>query len=192
MTLLKINKHIQEIKSKLLMKDTKIDLLNTEVKTAYTIIHSLQQRINELELQKKIQDEQMEVTEHANMDLLRSWVNEQLKTIPSECEIYCGLYDILEGKTPENILDCVGYLISDFKEKNNKMKINVCQIVPVPLSLEIQCNISDYNEQSLKWGEANGVGIVKTTPEFTLGTGSVDELCFEDEENKPILLNRLE
>ena len=88
MTLLKINKHIQEIKSKLLMKDTKIDLLNTEVKTAYTIIHSLQQRINELELQKKIQDEQMEVTEHANMDLLRSWVNEQLKTIPSECEIY--------------------------------------------------------------------------------------------------------
>ena len=113
MTLLKINKHIQEIKSKLLMKDTKIDLLNTEVKTAYTIIHSLQQRINELELQKKIQDEQMEVTEHvatpprcfllrdtntrrvhrsdlhntcsvktierANMDLLKSLVNEQLK-----------------------------------------------------------------------------------------------------------------
>ena len=225
MTLLKVNKDIETIMLKLHTKDTEIDLLNTEVKTAYTIIQHLQQRVSELELQVKNQDSQQEAIDHvatssrclllgdsnvrrvlrsdlhencsvktvarANMDLLRCWVNEQLKATPGECEIYCGLYDILEGKTPENILDCLGSLVSDLKERNSNMVINVCQIVPVPVSVEVQCSISDYNEQLVKWGEANGVGVVKTTPEFTLGTGSVDELCFEDEENRTILMNRL-
>lgn len=225
LTLLKINKDIETIMSKLCTKEEEIDLLNTEVKTAYTIIQHLQERISELELQIKKQDSQQEAIENvaaplqclllgdtntrrvqrsdlhdkcsvktvarANMDLLRCWVNEQLKVTPSECEIYCGLYDILEGKSPENILDSLGYLVSDLKEINCNMKINVCQVVPVPVSMEIQRTISDYNELLFKWGEANGIGIVKTTPDFTLGTGNVDELCFEDEENKPILLNRI-
>lgn len=162
---------------KLPTKDSEIDLLNTEVNTAYTIIQHLQQRISDLELQMKKQDSQL-VTEHAtttkcpllgdtnirrvqrsdlqehcsvktvvctNMDLLRCWVSEQLKVIPNECEIYCGLYDILEGKHPENILDCLGYLISDLKERSSDMKINVCRIVPVPVSPEIQSKISEYN-----------------------------------------------
>lgn len=222
-TLQKMSKNIETIMLKLLTKDTEIDLLNTEVKTAYTVIQHLQQRINELELQMRKHDPQ-QLTEHvttakclllgdtnirrvqrsdlqdncsvktvvrADMDLLRSWVKEKLKEIPNECVIYCGLYDILEGKLPENVLDCLGYLISDLKERKSDMKIIVCQIVPVPVALEIQGKISEYNGQLLKWGEANGVGIVKTTPDFMLGTGSVDELCFENEENEPIVLNRL-
>lgn len=54
----------------------------------------------------------------ANMDHLICWVNEQLKVTPSECEIYCGLYNILEGKPPENILDSLGYLVSDLEQKS--------------------------------------------------------------------------
>lgn len=52
-SLLKISRDIEAIMSKLETKDNEIDLLSTEVKTAYTIIEHLQQRINELELQTK-------------------------------------------------------------------------------------------------------------------------------------------
>lgn len=48
-----------------------------------------------------------------------------------------------------------------------------------------------YNEQLLEWGETNGVNIVKTAPEFTLGTGNVDEWCFDIEDRKPCILNRM-
>ena len=36
----------------------------------------------------------------------------------------------------------------------------------------------------------NGVFVINTLPVFTLGTGEVDDICFDDEENVP-LLNRL-
>ncbi|KAK3888610.1 hypothetical protein Pcinc_007336 [Petrolisthes cinctipes] len=41
----------------------------------------------------------------ANMDLLRSWVNEKLNRIPLECVIYGGMYDIHHDVAPEIILD---------------------------------------------------------------------------------------
>ena len=88
-------------------------------------------------------------------------------------------------------LDHLGSLISDLKEKNSEMKIHVCQVVPVPEPLEIQAKVKYYNEQLLEWGETNGVNIVKTAPEFTLGTGNVDEWCFDKEDKKPCILNRL-
>ncbi|MPC95654.1 hypothetical protein E2C01_090874 [Portunus trituberculatus] len=47
--LMHITNEIKIIKSKLATKDMKIDLLNTEVKTAYHTIEQLQQRVTELE-----------------------------------------------------------------------------------------------------------------------------------------------
>ena len=128
---------------------------------------------------------------HANIDLLRSWVTEQLQSVPSECVILGGVYDIFDELSPDIILDHLGSLISDLKEKNNEMKIRVCQVVPVPEPQEIQAKVKYYNEQLLEWGEANGINIVKTAPEFTLGTRNVDEWCFDIEDKKPCILNRM-
>lgn len=214
---------IKLIKSKLEIKDSEIELLNAEVKTAYCTIHLLQQRIADLEHENKSrpQDAASDATAsteclllgdtntqrvlrsdlgdkcrvktiaHANIDLLRSWVTEKLQSAPSECVILGGVYDILEELPAEIILDHLGSLISDLKEKNSEMKIHVCQVVPVPEPQEFQAKVKYYNDRLIEWGEANGVNIVKTAPEFILGTGNVDEWCFDIENRKPCTLNRM-
>lgn len=127
----------------------------------------------------------------ANMDLLRSWVAERLVKAPSECVIYNGTYDLLEDQTPEIILDNLGALISDLKEKNVNMNIYVCQIVPSPMCEEMHAKMEEYNEHLLKWGKANGVNIIETVSSFSLGTGEVDDLCFDLKQDSNSLLNRL-
>ena len=127
----------------------------------------------------------------ANMDLLRSWVAERLVKAPSECVIYNGTYDLLEDQTPEIILDNLGALISDLKEKNVNMNIYVCQIVPSPMCEEMHAKMEEYNEHLLKWGKANGVSIIETVSSFSLGTGEVDDLCFDLKQDSNSLLNRL-
>ena len=211
---------------KLETKDLEIELLDTEMKAAYTTIETLQQRVSELEqqilkgnkqcnqvvsppssvnclllgdtnLQRVLRSDlgatcSVKTITGANMDLLRSWVIEKLHRSPSECVIYCGLYDILRDVTPEKILDNLGLLISDLKEKNSDMKISVCQIVPVPMSQETETKIDDYNRHLEKWGESNGVTVIKTVPSFRLGTGDIDDLCFETaKDNELLVLNRI-
>ncbi|KAK3855973.1 hypothetical protein Pcinc_037657 [Petrolisthes cinctipes] len=127
----------------------------------------------------------------ANMDLLRCWINEKLSHIPSECILYNGITDILEEKSPTTILNNLGLLIADLKETNSDMKVRVCQIVPPPSPQEIQAKIHDYNEQLIKWGEANGIDVIKTVPSFTMSTGEIDDLCFETKISPYPTLNRL-
>lgn len=180
LTVLKINKDLKTTMSKLWTKE-EIDLLDTKVKTAYTVFQHLQEWISKLELQIKKYGSQQEATENgatpftclllgdtsirriqrsdlhdrcyvktvalANVDLLRCWVNEQLKVTSSECEIYYGLYDILYWKPPENNLGSLGFVVSALRERHCNMKINVCQSVSVSVSSETQYTISDYNEQ---------------------------------------------
>lgn len=105
--------------------------------------------------------------------------------------LYCGVHGIIEGSTPENILDNLGSLISDLKEKNNKMKTYVCQVVPTPMSQDIQAKIADYNEHLTKWGDTNGLAIIKTALSFKLGTGELDDLCCNMEIGNISALNRL-
>ena len=62
------------------------------------------------------------------MDLLRRWLKEKLSFIPSDCVLYCGLYDINDGSCNDSILDNLGSLISDLKDKNNTVNINVYQV----------------------------------------------------------------
>lgn len=49
----------------------------------------------------------------------------------------------------------------------------VCQVVPTIASQELQAKVCDYNEHLLKWGESNGVTIIKTELAFRLGTGKI-------------------
>ena len=72
------------------------------------------------------------------------------------------------------------------------MKIYACEVVPLPVSHEMQTKVHDYNEHLEKWCATNGVTVIKTVPTFKLGTGDIDDLCFETATDKaPLLLNRL-
>lgn len=220
----KVTQDISIIMRKLETKDNEIELLNTEIKTAYSLIETLQRRICHLETRAR-RDEQHEdgtattssplqclllgdtnlkrvrrsdlgdncsvrTVTRANMDLLSSWASEKLTWFPSHCVIYCGLYDIIDGKNPNSIYDSLGSLISNLKDKNSNVEIYVCEIAPVLMSQEIETKIIDYNENLSEWGKQNGVRIVKTAPVLSLGNGEIDDLCFE-EENQIQLLNRL-
>lgn len=99
--------------------------------------------------------------------------------------------DISEGMSPKNILNILGSLINDLRAKNSKMEIYICQVSPVPSPLEIQCKISEYNDHLMKWGELNGVNIIQTAPCHTIGTGEVDDFCFEKDNKLNYILSRL-
>lgn len=71
------------------------------------------------------------------------------------------------------------------------MKVYVCQIVPPPMSQEIQAKTEDYNEHLTKWGETNDTNEIKTVPTFRLGTSEIDDLCFDIENDSYSTLNRL-
>ena len=51
--------------------------------------------------------------------------------------------------------------------------------------------IEDYNKHLLNLNETNGINIIKTVPSFRLGTGELDELCFDLKHDSHSLLNRL-
>ncbi len=226
----KIATDVETIINKLKVKDDEIELLNVEIKTAYTLIDLLMKRVDELEkketnkvesfnrkantqeeilatpnkclllgdtnLRKVRQSDlgdncSVKTIPEANIDLLRSWVCEQLHIIPSECIIYCGLFDIIEGVSPENILSSIATLISDLRVKNNVMEISICQVAPVPSPQTLQCKIAEYNEHLTRWAELNGVKVIKTSTCHTLGTGEVDDLCFEKENKANTILSRL-
>ncbi|KAK3889699.1 hypothetical protein Pcinc_006265 [Petrolisthes cinctipes] len=209
---------IENIKAKLHTKDLEIDLLNTEVKTAFETITALQQRVDDLEqklcpnsreqpqapnnnplpphclllgdinLRRVLRsdlDENCSVrTIHgSNFDLLRSWISEKLNWTPTECVIYSGIHDIIDESPSENILDNLGSLISDLKDKNYEMNIYVCQVVPPTTVQQFKDQIETYNEHLLKRGESNGISIIKTPPHFRLSTGEQDDMCFDGDDN---------
>ncbi len=226
----KIATDVETIINKLKVKDDEIELLNVEIKTAYTLIDLLMKRVDELEKKETNKKESInrkantqeeilaipnkclllgdtnlrrvrqsdlgdncsvKTIPEANIDLLRSWVCEQLHIIPSECIIYCGLFDIIDGISLENILSSLATLISDLRVKNNLMEISICQVAPVPSPQTLQCKIIEYNEHLTRWAELNGVRVIQTSTCHTLGTGEVDDLCFEKENKANSILSRL-
>lgn len=56
------------------------------------------------------------------MDLLKCWLSDQFNWIPQKCILYGGggggIQDILDGVSPNVILDNLGALVSTLKEKN--------------------------------------------------------------------------
>ena len=127
----------------------------------------------------------------ANVDLIRSWVSEKLNWKPTRCFLVCGIHDILEGETSSNILDSIGTVITELKNKNENMEINICQLVPTLRVNELEDIINYYNNQLLEWSTDNGVSVIKCELSFKLGTGEVDELCFHQEhEHSGVFSNR--
>jgi len=130
----------------------------------------------------------------ANVDLLKCWVEEKLNWSPTRCILYCGLQDILEDASPTTILDNVGMLISILKQRCDNMEFYICQLVPTLKEGNLNDKILSFNEQLMDWSHSNGVSIIKTDLPFRLGTGDLDELCFDvqdGEEFSGVLLNRL-
>ncbi|KAK4294401.1 hypothetical protein Pmani_032972 [Petrolisthes manimaculis] len=127
----------------------------------------------------------------ANMDRLRCWVNEKLRKSPSDCIIYCGTNDTIEENSSAKILDNLGALISELKEKNNSINVYVCNVVPYSTHEDIQERIEGFNNDVVKWAETNGIPVIDTVPTFTLGTGELDDLCFDKKTGLHSTLNRL-
>lgn len=98
---------------------------------------------------------QIKTVKGSNIDMQRQWVHKFLKVIPTECIIYSGMYDILNNVSTDVILDNLGYLISDLKDKNNNIKTYVCQIVPMPIPHAAQTKVVEYNEQLVEWCRHN-------------------------------------
>lgn len=127
----------------------------------------------------------------ANTDLLTCWVSEKLNWTPARCILYCGFHDILENITAATILDRLGTLVAELKQRNENMEIFVCQLVST-VKEDLRDKIDHYNIQLTEWCSTNGVSLIKTDQSFTLGTGEVDEMCFGvPGDDSDLLLNRL-
>lgn len=127
----------------------------------------------------------------ANIDLMRDWVKEQLQWTPDTCVIYGGMFDLLEGSDVNDIITHLSALICELKNRNDEMNVFVCQPVSFPHNESMQTKISDLNEQIKKWSEINEIAIINPDLHFKLGTGEVDESCFQVHYQKNYaLLNR--
>ena len=96
-----------------------------------------------------------------NCDLISSWVAEKLNWIPSNCVLVCGTQDIIEGETPSNVLDKLGSLISELKQVNENMVINICQLGPTLRTNEFEETIVYFNEQLEEWCKENGINMIR-------------------------------
>ena len=238
MSLQKIISDINELKEKVMIKDTEIGELNDMLKTAYVTINKLSDRVTVLEDQVRQrgegnlqspshsttyqssstnprppertlllgdtnlcfvratdigQDCSIRTIKDANVDLMKCWVEEKLNWTPTRCILYCGFQDILDDVTPSTILDNVGMLISNLKQKYENVEISICQLVPTMREDGLKDRISTYNNQLMQWSSTNGVAVINTDLPFRLGTGEVDEMCYDinGEEHSSDFLNRL-
>jgi len=120
----------------------------------------------------------------ANLDLVTSWVADRLEYSVKECIIYCGIQDLLEKNSKiETILDSLGALITELKNKNENVVVKVCELVPTPKSNELKFKIEQYNLKLTEWCATNGVPLISTELHFRLGTGEVDVNCFVADDN---------
>lgn len=72
------------------------------------------------------------------------------------------------------------------------MEVYEYQVVSTFVSQELEARVCDDCEHLLKWGETKGVEIIKSELAFRLGTGEIEELCFDQLEDDLVsFLNRL-
>lgn len=128
----------------------------------------------------------------ADIDLTKCWIAEKLNWTPKYCILYCGLQDILDRSSLEDIFDRLGSLVTSLKQVNEDMIIHICELVPIPRVQEFDEDINNFNNQLATWSTVNGVKVIKTNLQFRLGTGEVDRLCFysNKDDNQGNFLNR--
>ena len=83
----------------------------------------------------------------ASINLMTCWVSEKLNWCPDKCILYCGIHDILEGISPNGLLDNLGTLIAELKWINENMDICVCHLVPTLIVDEYEVPINCFNNQ---------------------------------------------
>ena len=65
----------------------------------------------------------------ANIDRMTKWVQEKLTWTPNKCIIYCGLFNIKEGQSIDNVIDSFSILVSELKkeiQRNENMCVPPC------------------------------------------------------------------
>ena len=65
------------------------------------------------------------------------------------------------------------------KSINDNIEVFVCELVP-SLDSEFDVKVNNFNVQVEKWATANGIRLLKTNLNYRLGTGEVDDMCFND------------
>ncbi|MEL6989196.1 MAG: hypothetical protein AAGK97_15395, partial [Bacteroidota bacterium] len=130
----------------------------------------------------------------ADINLLRSWISNQLNWIPDSCILFGGISDILDGKSPSEIVDDISLLVSDLKSKNPEMNLYICKLIPTLQSDELQAKINELNDEIEKCCQTNEINILNANLPFKLMTNDIDEMCYdigdESSENSGIFLNR--
>ena len=217
----KVLVELAEIKEILAKKDDEIVELNIMLKTAHVTINKLNDRVTNLEnkithqsasapepresektlllgdgnlrnvrVSDLVENCSVRTIKDATMDLMKCWVNEKLDWTPSKCIIYCGSHDMNENENLISIFDDLGSLISEFKSKSESVELFVCELAP-SLEREADTKITQFNERLHEWSNVNGVQVIKTNMSFRLGTGEVDQMCFnQEEEQSHMVLNR--
>ena len=115
----------------------------------------------------------------ANMDLMKSWVTDKLDYSLKECIVYCGAQDVLESNSRiEKILDDLGDLITELRNKNEDITVRVCELVPNLMSNEAQAKTEAFNLKLTDWCAKNGISLISTELYFRLGMGDADANCY--------------
>ena len=116
------------------------------------------------------------------MDLAGCWVKEKLEIKPTNCVIYCGINDLAENEDVNGILDDLGFFISELKQKNENIKISVCELAP-QMKRDIDDKIGQYNDKLKDWCTVNRIYLIETNLSFRLATGHIDEMCYNCEDS---------
>ena len=116
------------------------------------------------------------------MDLAGCWVKEKLEIKPTNCIIYCGINDLAENEDVNGILDDLGFFISELKQKNENIKISVCELAP-QMKRDIDDKIGQYNDKLKDWCTVNRINLIETNLSFRLATGHIDEMCYNCEDS---------
>ena len=129
----------------------------------------------------------------ATVNVLRSWINDQLDWVPRNCIIYCGVTDIINNATPARMLDNFAMAISDLKSKREDMNIYLCQLAPSVKDDDLQARINEFNDELEKWSRTNNINMIDVNTCFKLANGKVDDMCYDFREGNSsvLILNRL-
>ena len=116
-----------------------------------------------------------------NVAMMGSWIEEKLSHPLKECVIYCGMQDLLEKEsTLEETSKELESLVVDLKSKFEGIRIKICELVPSLKSVELNVKINQFNVKVEELCESNEVVFVKTNDYFKLGTGDIDQFCYEN------------
>ena len=102
----------------------------------------------------------------AEIEHIKSWVQNKLQFTPSNCIIYAGTLDICNS-TPEVVIDKFGTLVSELKNINENMKICVCPLANTYVDHKKRDKIASFNAYIAQWSRDNGLFSIKLPTNLT-------------------------